>query len=537
MTTTLCAAMLVTSIASMCSPMKAGGPASGAGRRAFCGSISTKGSHGLLIADSRRQQKTTTTLAHQRRLLWDGAVQNPVPLLGAAALLAAVGPPAFQSLKSLPRAMSRLSLKRTRRSMPRGPSSAMRPDGTLEDGQLSEEAQGLLRAWRAGEDRSADDRLREAALGLAILGFVQSGADDASALLELTSLAARAGGGEGLGVGALRKASTAAARALVGAGRDGSALDAHRKEECCGALLMLTEVLLGAAPSSSSPSAGSTEAAALVRTHVQLAFSIESQDATAVQLRRKAAQGLLRRSARGALRTSSSDPESAAAALEAAVSPLIPLVGLEGTHVAPVLLTEAREMLTTELEAALELWVAGGGASAPEPSESPLFLLEAQDRAARAAKLAIACLKISIKAAEGVAPPTELEAELQWREMMRLHLRALGLTSRTRHAFYAAFVRVGALNDATAAAAGCVSTMSPQSGGGFGAEEAVVLRRLLSVLPVSATAAELAAFQACAKTPGAPRASLVMIAERLGVERARALEILDDGWLVDPTPP
>ena len=193
-----------------------------------------------------------TLIAARRRNVRRSVIQNPrglskpavdpVPLMVGAAVLAAAGPPAVKSIKSLPKILAR-PFKRNQRSSSSVSPSLLRPDGTLEDEEMVRAARAGLTAWREASPSARAIPLSENALGVAMLDFTTRGlltrrGDALRELCELMLLVPRS-----TTLIALRRATTAAARLTFGAGRDGNALVAGLKEERCGALLLLLNCL------------------------------------------------------------------------------------------------------------------------------------------------------------------------------------------------------------------------------------------------------------------------------------------------------
>ena len=486
---------------------------------------------------------------------------DPVPLMLGAALLAALGPSLLRGLRSVPRLWLGRSQRRLRRRLsPNDPAAAAaaaaagaaRPDGALEDVRVLDAARRLLAAWRETDDDAAaladaDVQTREAALGLAMLEMATRHSDDAAKLQEICGplLAKAAGGSSDAGVialGALRKASTAAARQTLGQGRDErtAVLAATVKEERCGSFLMLSYALdrvaskvaaeeAAAAAAAAAESRGALAAAAAaraaaaeaVRGQIMLAFGMTGLDDRAEALRLSAASRILRLEARRTLRSyaalvsgpassATSSASSAQRLLESSLSPLASLLSLERATLTNALLGEARDPMRADLEAALGEWVSERGPMAFE-------------RASHASGLALACLRFGERQVAGVAGA----AGAAGAGAADVAGRSLGLTSTARHAMYGGFVRAAVIAQVESMAAPASSGRSEPA---FGVGDAVVLRQLMSVLPASAAAAEASAFESAAslgRALGLQRAQLEQLAVQLGVRADRVDKALD----------
>ena len=455
----------------------------------------------LLAAVGQRRKKITRSIGHERALIAQRT--DPLPLMVAAAIIAATGPALIRMLRNVPRIFKSSRPKLRGLDAARAAARSARPDGALEDERLETEARALLETWREGDDMdemglSAD--VREAALGAAMLDWATKAADNAAALEEICGpLLKRATQGSDSPVqvylSALRKACTAAARQTLGKGRASSTalLAASLKEERCGSFLTLQRALTHAAPASEQEAQA---AAAGVRSQITLAFGLEGLDERAEALRLSVIGRLVRLEARRALKAS--EPTNPAAALDVVLTPLLPLLDMEGSDVAKILLEEARDLMQAHLESALAAWVA----------ERPV---EAVEWARLATKLTIACL-----CAQGGTHSALTSTELEL-------VRNVGLTSTSRFGLYGGFACAALVEEIRALHRGAQPT--------YGAQDATVLRRLLRVLPASAEAAEKAALAAAAADPAAsniPRENLVGLGASLGLRRDQARRVLDE---------
>jgi hypothetical protein len=485
-----------------------------------------------ILGAQQKKKKITRSVGYDRLL--NDIRADPVPLMIAAAAVAAAGPSLARGLRQLPQKLATPFRWKARRGVLSGEeaaaAAAARPDGALEDPRQLSIARRLLEVWRSDDEAASGEEAdeaagggvagnREAALGLAMLDFATKQNDDAAALRELTGarlLERACRGNAGVAVGALRKASTAASRQTLGRGREGAvaSLASTVKEERCGALLLLSHALPSTLQAAGAPLAREDEAAlAAVRARIALAFGLEGLTERTEEARRRVGSRLLRLEARRALRVAAGPasvrPVAAATAvggLEAVLAPLVPLLQLERADVAATLMTEAREPMRGDLEAALREWVSQRPRNA--------FL-----QAARATRLAAAILRFAEAGASGDDGGTAALAADGCTS-----LRAVGLTSTARHAMYGDFVRAAALEEVEALAA-----RSPGMEA-FGVADAALLRPLLSVLPASIAAADKSAFESAARVGsalGVSRAELEAIARRLGLESEKAQEILD----------
>lgn len=509
----------------------------------------------LLTAAANRQQHAVSrrrTNVGEERLRLSLDRSDPVPLMAVAAVLAAAGPPIVNAF----RRASRIRPRRRASSLP--PSSGspiVRPDGTLDDERTVATARRLLDKWRdtavSGPSDSIDSSLAEAALGLAMLDFSETGADDMQAFRQVRALCSnrQQGGLEGEGCtlgGALRKATTAAARRTYGRGRDGSALSAATRETACGALLLLCRVLLEGNPAE----------AATVAMQIRLAFGLSDAFERAAQLRDAVARRLFRSEARRALAQvgslrgelpSATAQEAALQQVRAALDPLPTSLGLDASHFLAALLSEAAPTLASALEVALEEWTALGGTATATSPPGRLIHQGSYLRAAAAARLAWCCLGLGgemVGRMEGEAPLAELSS--------------VGLQSAARHSFYTALVRQAAIDEIERTVVGSAAGFNPVAGAldegaqesAYGAtraqttglcvvEDAAVLVRMLGVLPVTATAAANGALEAAASRARERALTLTLplglaahpleeLAQKLGVPRQRAASIIAD---------
>ena len=347
-------------------------------------------------------------------------------------------------------------------------------------------ARAGLTAWREASPSARAIPLSENALGVAMLDFTTRGlltrrGDALRELCELMLLVPRS-----TTLIALRRATTAAARLTFGAGRDGNALVAGLKEERCGALLLLLNCLrwplelsrfAGTAPGVASAAAttsflesGTDDATALeeyaaLKFQIGLAFGQQSDAMDSA--RTGVAQRLLQLEIRQTLRKQSASNAAAASddvdALLAPLKPLAAVLDLPPSMLTTTVLNEGIEDMRRDLESALAEWVDAGGkqndGSTPSGREAqrPSYA-----KASRAARLASACLRFG-------GSDAKVGMDL---------VRSVGLTSSARHAFYAGFVRTAAALEDDEEAGVCSVADAP------------FLRRLLSVLPATADAAE-----------------------------------------------
>ena len=469
----------------------------------------------------------TQAVSQERRMLWD-EYTDPVPMLVGAAVVAAAGPALYTSLKRVPSQLASM-LRMRPRFFGKGtarPKLSEVWDGTLEDGRVLRAARDALDTWRQTDGRPlevVDPGLRVAALGASILDFSSTDSsprfDSAARLFEMRSyleVAARADGGdmtaarERMATTALRQATTALSRRGLGGSRSGSLLATAAREEHAAALLVAGEAV---------------GAPAAAREQILLAFGLIGQDEKAERLRVSAAQRVFRMEARRILKASAPTGNEAAAlqCSDSARRLATEVLGLgaQRSFVVSVLLTEVRETTRAAMEEALELWVAAGGASTPFTEHGAAHAL-----ATRATRLTRACLSY---AGDGDDSSRRTESGMA---------RSLGLTSIARHGFYGSFVAAAVKNEvAHAAPSGGAEqrlsslaeerTPSSISSGAatnfiFGVDDAAILRELLGVLPVSADASDLAAFQSAAswgvQVVGVDREVLEGIGARLGID-------------------
>ena len=488
-------------------------------------SVPTSNSH--LLAAAAQKRRAFRSVGHERASLVDQRL-DPVPLMVSAAVLAAAGPPVVRSIRRLPRLLSwrpRL-LRRKRDSRQAEAAGLLAPDGTLEDEQVALEAQRELDAWRTD---SGSDVLSDAALGMAIVEWTTRGlsatrgtATPAAKLRELCTLLLAAAPGSI--VAALRMATTAAARRTLGAGRDGSSLVATMKEDRCGALLSVLAVCESfaaeegreAAQSFIGDSAGastsSDDRTALlaklrgVRMGVGVAFGFGGMDSKLEAAKSSVERRVLLLETRRCL----ADARAATGGGEAAdtngsllaysltsLSPLLRLLRLPSAVVATTLLGECKDVMQAQLVAALDLWVARGrvDVETSRPADAGFEL------ASRACRLAGACLDIAASSdAEQSKLSSRGPAAARYPPSLLAELRPLGLSATSRHAFYTAYVT----DAAASAAAGAGDPARFESLG-----DARVMRRLLSVLPAMADAAERQAVSAAEQQEGAEVAAQV----------------------------
>ncbi len=419
---------------------------------------------------------------------------NPVPLVLAAAVAAAFGPPAVSSLRSLGRRGRGRTSPRPTRGVPGTlfGSSAYEADGSLEDARTLDQARAMLETWRAEGPELAGPSLavEEAALGLAMLEFVRSTSVVLADLDEVVTLArsvvaARPQRPPSLSV-SLRKATTAAARRVMGKGRDGDAAIAARRSDFVGLLLVLTRRLL----STSVKEAAEVSA-------VRYAFGMGGEPERAESARRSAALRLFRSEVRRVLPkpkpSAGGLPSGSTVTLSGAMAKLPSRLGVDASELRAPLLAEAVPTLRSLLEAALSQWIRAGGTPASEAYsvrggagvEADAALDRERDRneeqraafatAAAASDLALGCLHAFDGAGSGFGSGLAGSgaADLEG-------LQSLGLTSQARHDFYAAYV-FAACVDAAEARGGAADAV---------VEAALALRKMLAVLPNTASRAE-----------------------------------------------
>ena len=175
-----------------------------------------------------------------------------MPVMLTVAVIAAAGPEVWRAARRarLPTAGWRRWGRRPKLLPSAG--LAARPDGALDEDRTLHAARALLADWQAGDTplQAESDELCEAALGLAMLEWAAGGAESVGGLSDVRSLSVAHGDGRHV-AGALRKATTAAARRSFGRDRDidarGIALGTSRKDTYVGALLLLGSMLLLAA--------------------------------------------------------------------------------------------------------------------------------------------------------------------------------------------------------------------------------------------------------------------------------------------------
>ena len=468
----------------------------------------------------------TQAVSQERRMLWD-EYTDPVPMLVGAAVVAAAGPALYTSLKRVPSqlaSMLRMRLRFFGKGTAR-PKLSEVWDGTLEDGRVLRAARDALDTWRQTDGRPlevVDPGLRVAALGASILDFSSTDSsprfDSAARLFEMRSyseVAARADGGD-MTAARERMATTALRQATTALSRRG--LGGSRAARCSPPpLARYAAALLVAGEAVGAPAAA--------REQILLAFGLIGQDEKAERLRVSAAQRVFRMEARRILKASAPTGNEAAAlrCSDSARRLATEVLGLgaQRSFVVSVLLTEVRETTRAAMEEALELWVAAGGASTPFTEHGAAHAL-----ATRATRLTRACLSY---AGDGDDSSRRTESGMA---------RSLGLTSIARHGFYGSFVAAAVKNEvAHAAPSGGAEqrlsslaeerTPSSISSGAatnfiFGVDDAAILRELLGVLPVSADASDLAAFQSAAswgvQVVGVDREVLEGIGARLGID-------------------
>ena len=423
-----------------------------------------------------------------------------VPLMAGAAVLAAAGPPAVKSLRGL------LSW-RPRPRLSRGSSNLipalLRPDGALEDAQTVSYARRELAGWRA----TGSGSVSEEALGVVILDWVTRDVSSISLLVEICTLLLAAP--PDVALGAVRKATTAASRQTLGAGRDGSALIASVKEERCGALLALCGAMSAtrradlravladrALVSPPPPEAPTPDEASLstVELGVCQAFGFSGMAERTDRMRMSVASRVLQLEARRALNRGS-DVDLVPTASMSPLTSLATMLGLAPASIASTLLAQTRDRMQTDLEAAVELWVGrDGGAEAAVGIGGPsLRETEAYALASRACALAAASLGVAVGGGGGDEGRLLDDVD----DALLSTVRSLGLTSTVRHRFYRGYVLAAAAVDAAPASA---------STGEMRAAYAPLLRRLLSVLPTTADSAEADAVRAVAVRGGASAA-------------------------------
>ncbi len=482
--------------------------------------------HALLAAASRRRHEHTRrhkSVSPFTRAL-DTVVADPVPALGVAALVAAAGPAVLRAARN-----GRPHLQwpfASRRSSITGMRSALTVDGALDDSKTVASARALLALWEeGGTDQAQSASAIEAALGLLALDFAQRGGEDAKLFRRLVRLVAMHSRGPQQTGGALRKATTAAARKAFGSGRDGNALATSQRDSACGALLLLCRALL---PQTSLEA--QAEAAALEAGVRRAFFGFEGEEERGARLRDEGARRLFSLEARRVLRASGAGTGGAPAILRnstwrEALDELPGLLRMEPASFVGPLLLLVEDLLHAELERALAAWIRAGGRSGlPEAADlgesGPLLEQRAQAdameraafaMAASAARLASWCLELG-----GTSTPTGLGDSA-----VRLaQLRSVGLLSPARHRFYQALVR----NAVFAEVAGMATdgalpeaTNGSESTSALTVNDCVVLRRLLAVLPTSAATGASAALQAAAGSATAASVDLSSIERRLAL--------------------
>ena len=459
----------------------------------------------LLAARGASRFRTRTVHRSASRLLPSSSViGRPLPIVLAVAATAALGPPTLRSLRSSLRGLGPPPWSPDRPASPgrisklqRAGSSTYRPDGALEEARTARQADELLRAWRAGrlEEAVGGRSMEEAAIGLALLQWVESTRPSLATLKETTELARRVVASRTKQppslAAALRKASTAAARRCMGLAATGDELAVGVQDRHAGALLLLCQVLLD-----DSAHAG-LEAAA-----VRAAFGLQSELDRGERLRVSAGQDLIRAEARLVLpRVSSAqtagplEPATIRAVAER-LGPLAARLHLRPHECRGPLLAVAMDPLRALTEGALSQWLSGREPGVPSDGPGGDGGGRAYRTATSAARLASSCLA----AFDGPARSgwSSLGGGAGGRAGERRggsvgELRPLGLTSQARHEFYVAYVRAACVAEAEAWAAAAGGTgLGPRPG------DAVVLRRLLAVLPTEARRGEAEAVEAAA---------------------------------------
>ena len=431
----------------------------------------------------RRRQTPQRTLEHVQRERVGGVGGNTVVLGGAGITIGVVLACAMKPLgRRLPKYSS-------------APTTRFGADGALHQPSTRRKGQRLLDSLRANPAADippdAPAEAREAALALAIVEFAGGGGGGGGGiagvedLVRLRRQLAPFGSGR-----AMRLATTSLARSFPRASLE-------LKEQAAGALLLLCSALLGGGVEAE-------EEAASVR--LQFGFPAEMErsarlrDSAAGRIARAetrvALQRLLRREASAASTAPPTEFASALGEFSETLRRLPIILGVDARSLRSAATFEALPQLTLLLEAAIDTWTAAGaprsdigalgpaagggypwygsGDGYPGGSLGGVGRLGPSELADAAAEIALLCAAVGGDSAE----PAD-----GWRAIGSA-LPSAKLTTRARHAFYAAWLQSYA--SVTVARALDGSDDDAATGGRRGAWPAA-LRALLGVMPTTAT--------------------------------------------------